>query len=116
MDKPSLWPEGETFILEVIVPYPQEPFPIVVTFNVPAFEVVVELWKNKDPQKTYELFRQFISDWNQEEKLSDELLIGYLVSFPGTDEAMMSVWAEHMRTRLADCQKQYSTPLSLSIN
>ncbi|HBL7323259.1 hypothetical protein QCN18_08610 [Enterobacter kobei] len=82
----NIWPEGEQFTLEVIMPtgagisgegfesFGYEDFPVMVTFRAPAFDVVVEMWRNTDPAKSFGLFRQFIECWEQE----DKLLAGYL--------------------------------------
>lgn len=98
---PQLWPEGETFIREVLIPTKYEPFPVLVTYTVPPFDIVVETWQNTDPEKAYSLFRQFIVDWDQQDKLTDDILISFLVTFPGTDKAIFNGWAEHMKERLA---------------
>lgn len=98
---PQLWPEGEIFIREVLIPTQCEPFPVLVTYTVPPFDIVVETWRNTDPEKAYSLFRQFIIDWDQQDKLTDDILISFLVTFPGTDKAIFNGWAEHMKERLA---------------
>lgn len=110
-----LWPEGTQFTREVMIPTKYELLPVLVTFAVPAFEVVVAMWKNEDPEQAYPLFRQFIVDWDQEETLTDYVLMSYLYAFPGSDEAMMRVWADHMKKALAANQKSYSIT-SHSIN
>ncbi len=56
---PQLWPEGETFIREVLIPTKYEPLPVLVTYTVPPFDTVVATWQNADPEKAYPLFRQF---------------------------------------------------------
>lgn len=107
----QLWPEGETFTREVIIPtgfgpcLDEEPvgyedFPVMVTFAVPPFEVVVDMWKNTDPDRSYGLFRQFIVGWDQEEELTDKVLKGYLNAYPGTDEALFRCWTEYMKEKL----------------
>ncbi|WP_223878761.1 MULTISPECIES: hypothetical protein [Enterobacteriaceae] len=98
---PQLWPEGETFIREVLIPTKYEPLPVLVTYIVPPFDAVVATWQNTDPEKAYSLFRQFIVDWDQQDKLTDDILISFLVTFPGTDKAIFNGWAEHMKERLA---------------
>lgn len=108
-----LWPEGDQFTREVIIPtgagLPEEgiepegyeDFPVMVTFRVPPFDVVVETWRNTDPAKSYALFRQFVVDWDQEDVLSDEVLMGFLYSYPGADEALFKIWVEYVKCRLA---------------
>lgn len=122
-----LWPEGEQFTREVIIPtgagLPEEgiepvgyeDFPVMVTFRVPAFDVVVEMWRNTDPAKSFGLFRQFIIGWDQEDELSDKMLVGYLYAYPGTDEAIFSAWCKYMQSWLVSNQKQLR-PLSIMIN
>ncbi|EPF6161720.1 hypothetical protein MWS90_003641 [Citrobacter sedlakii] len=117
-DKAQLWPEGELFTREVVIPtgagLPEdgvepvgyEDFPIMVTFIVPPFEVVVETWRNTDPAKSFGLFRQFIVEWDQEDVLSDKVLMGFLYAYPGTDEALFKSWTEFMKSRLASCERQ----------
>ncbi|WP_312284908.1 hypothetical protein [Yokenella regensburgei] len=114
-EQPLMWPEGETFVREVMIHTEDESFPVLVTFTVPKFEVAVEFWKNTDPDKAYGLFRQFIVDWDQQDKLTDDVLIAYLFKWPGTDAAIFSVWCEHMKKVLATNEKQFSV-LSLAIN
>lgn len=104
---PQLWPEGETFIREVLIPTKYEPLPVLVTYTVPPFDVVVATWQNADPEKVYPLFRQFIVDWDQQDKLTDDILISFLVTFPGTDKAIFNGWAEHMKERLAANQASF---------
>lgn len=109
----QLWPEGETFTREVIIPTgfgsclksDEEPvgyedFPVMVTFVVPPFEIVVDMWKNTVPERSYGLFRQFIVGWDQEEELTDKVLMGYLYAYPGTDEALFRCWMEYMKEKL----------------
>jgi hypothetical protein len=74
---PQLWPEGETFIREVLIPTKYEPLPVLVTYIVPPFDAVVATWQNTDPEKAYSLFRQFIVDWDQQDKLTDDILISF---------------------------------------
>jgi hypothetical protein len=57
-----LWPEGEVFTRKVLIPTNYDPLPVEVVYIVPPFEVVVALWQNKEHEKTYPLFRQFIQD------------------------------------------------------
>lgn len=126
-NKAKLWPEGELFTREVVIqtglgpseegvePVGYEDFPVMVTFIVPPFDVVVETWRNTDPAKSFGLFRQFIEGWDQEDKLTDKLLAGYLYAWPGTDEAMFSAWCKYMQDWLANNQKQLK-PLSIMIN
>jgi hypothetical protein len=109
----QIWPEGEKFTREVMIPTglgtPEggiepdgyEDFPVTVTFSVPPFDVVVETWKNTDPAKSYGLFRQFIVSWDQEYRLTDKVLMGYLYAYPGIDEALFRTWCEHMKEVLA---------------
>lgn len=59
-----------------------------VTYTTPPFEIVVETWQNRDPAKAYAMFRQFIVDWDQEDKLTDNVLMSFLIAYPGTDEAI----------------------------
>lgn len=95
-----MWLEGETFVREVMIPTEDESFPVLVTFTIPKFEVVVEFWKNKDPEKAYGLFRQFIVDWDQQDKLTDDVLMAYLFKWPGTDAAIFAVWCEHVKAQI----------------
>ncbi|WP_254304453.1 hypothetical protein [Citrobacter freundii] len=96
----QLWPEGEVFTREVFIPTKYEPLPVEVTYIVPPFDNVVETWQNKDPAKAYALFRQFIVDWDQQDKLTDEILMCFLTAYPGTDEAIFVGWCEHMKSQL----------------
>ncbi|WP_413499133.1 hypothetical protein [Buttiauxella gaviniae] len=97
----QLWPEGEIFTREVQIPTKYEPLPVLMTYTVPPFDVVVEMWQNKDPDKAYPLFRQFIVDWDQQDKLTDDILMSFLVGYPGTDKAIFAGWCEHMKDALA---------------
>lgn len=72
-----------------------------VTYTVPPFEIVVETWQSRDPEKAYALFRQFIVDWDQQDKLTDEILMCFLTAYPGTDEAIFAGWCEYMKESLA---------------
>ncbi|ELN2734872.1 hypothetical protein [Pluralibacter gergoviae] len=127
--QPTIWPEGETFTQVVIIPTGcgaaalngmepagYEDFPVMVTFRIPPFDVVLETWRNTDPAKSFGLFRQFIAGWDQEDELSDKVLMGYLYAYPGTDEALFNCWANYMKSRLAASQQQYLIPLSQAIN
>ncbi|AST79605.1 TPA: hypothetical protein U2L65_004665 [Citrobacter farmeri] len=126
-DKAKLWPEGELFTREVVIqtglgpseegvePAGYEDFPVMVTFIVPPFDVVVETWRNTDPAKSFGLFRQFIVGWDQEEVLSDKVLMGFLYAYPGTDEALFKSWTEYMKSRLA-CSEHQFTMISLALN
>ncbi|MBJ8834366.1 hypothetical protein I5385_15060 [Citrobacter freundii] len=114
-----LWPEGEQFTREVIMPtgagLPEEgvepvgyeDFPVMVTFRVPAFDVMVEMWRNTDPAKSFGLFRQFIVAWDQEEELTDKMLAGYLYTYPGADENMFRVFCEHVKSQLEKNQESF---------
>ncbi|EPJ8277290.1 TPA: hypothetical protein N2N62_004358 [Citrobacter freundii] len=104
---PQLWPEGEIFIREVLIPTKYEPLPIVVTYIVPPFNVVVATWQNTDPEKAYSLFRQFIVDWNQQDKLTDNILQCFLVGYPGTDKAIFAGWCDHMKEALTANEKLF---------
>jgi hypothetical protein len=42
----------------------------------------VETWQNRDPAKAYALFRQFIVDWDQQDKLTDDILMCFLAGYP----------------------------------
>lgn len=110
-----LWPEGEQFTSEVMISTEDEPFPVEITFTVPAFDVAVEFWKNTDPEKGYSLFRQFIVDWDQQDKLTDDVLIAYLTKWPGTDMAILAAWAEHMKDVIAKNLAAFPTP-SFTLN
>lgn len=72
-----------------------------VTYTVPPFEIVVETWQNRDPAKAYALFRQFIVDWDQQDKLTDDILMCFLTAYPGTDEAIFAGGCEYMKESLA---------------
>ena len=111
----QIWPEGETFTREVLIPTKYEPLPVEITYIVPAFDVVVDNCHNKDPAKGYALFRQFIVDWDQQDKLTDDVLMSFLLAYPGTDEAILAGWCEHMKKVLATNKKQFPT-LSQTIN
>lgn len=116
----QLWPEGEQFTQEVIIPtgagLPQEgveregyeDFPIMVTFRVPAFDVVLESWRNTDPAKCFYLFRQFIVGWDQEDELTDEMLVGYLYAYPGADENMFRIFCEHITAVIKERIRKYT--------
>ena len=75
----QLWPEGEVFTREVMIPTKYEPLPVQMTYIVPPFDIVIETWQNKDPAKSYVLFRQFIVGWNQEDTLTEQILMGFYV-------------------------------------
>ncbi|MGV0085932.1 phage tail assembly chaperone [Rahnella aceris] len=92
-----IWPEGDQFTLEVNIPTNFESLPVLITYVVPAFDVVVETWKNKDPAKSYSLFRKFIVDWDMQDKITDSVLMSFLTAYPGTPEAIFYAWAKHMR-------------------
>lgn len=96
-----IWPEGDQFTLEVDIPTDDEPLPVGITYVVPAFNVVVETWQNKDPLKTYPLFRQFIVDWDMQDTLTDDLLMSFLIAYPGTAEAIFDAWAAHLKGIIA---------------
>ncbi|HBY4209468.1 TPA: hypothetical protein MIT91_12170, partial [Klebsiella pneumoniae] len=55
-----------------------------------------------------DLFRQFIVDWDQQEKLTDDILKCFLMAYPGTDEAIFAGWCEYMKEILAANHKCYS--------
>lgn len=111
----QLWPEGEVFTKEVLIPTKYEPLPVQVTYIVPPFDIVVETWQNKDPAKAYALFRRFIIDWDQQDKLTDEVLVAYLIKWPGTDMAIFAGWYEHMKEVLT-VNAQLFAGYSQSIN
>ena len=92
---------------EVFIPTKYEPLPVEVTYIVPPFDNVVETWQNKDPAKAYALFRQFIVDWDQQDKLTDEILMCFLTAYPGTDEAIFVGWCEHMKSQLEKNQESF---------
>lgn len=115
MNQAQIWPEGEIFIREVLIPTKYEPLPVEITYTVPAFDVVVGTWQNKDPAKGYALFRQFLVDWDQQDKLTDDVLIAYLTKWPGTDMAILAAWAEHMRGVIAKNLAAFPPP-SCSLN
>lgn len=122
-----LWPEGELFTREVIIPtgigLPEEgvepvgyeDFPIMVTFRVPAFDVVVEMWRNTDPAKSFGLFRQFIVGWDQEDELTDKLLAEYLYAYPGADEAIFRTFCMYIKAGIEDRARKYPVQ-SMAIN
>ncbi|MCS4327466.1 hypothetical protein MU417_12990 [Klebsiella pneumoniae] len=103
-----LWPEGEIFTRKVLIPTNYDPLPVKVVYVVPPFDAVIETWQNKDPMKSYDLFRQFIADWDQQEKLTDDILKCFLMAYPGTDEAIFAGWCEYMKEILAANHKCYS--------
>lgn len=104
----QLWPEGKEFIREVLIPTKYDPLPVMITYVVPPFDVVVDAWQNTDPLRAYPLFRQFIVDWDQEDKLTDKILKSFLVAFPGTDKAIYDGWAEYMKVMLATNETVYA--------
>jgi hypothetical protein len=53
---PQLWPEGDTFIREVLIPTKYEPLPVLVTYIVPPFDAVVATWQNTDPERRTHYF------------------------------------------------------------
>lgn len=108
INQTQLWPEGEVFTREVLIPTKYEPLPVEVTYIVPPFDTVVETWQNKDPAKSYALFRRFIVDWDQQDKLTDDILQCFLVAYPGTDEAIFSGWCEHMKAVLSANEQQFA--------
>ena len=97
-----LWPEGEVFTRKVMIPTNYDPLPVEVVYVVPPFEVVVALWQNKEHEKTYPLFRQFIQGWSLEKKLTDNVLKAFLRAYPGTANKIMHVWQEHMQSALTE--------------
>lgn len=103
-----LWPEGEVFTREVLIPTKYEPLPVEVTYIVPPFDKVVETWQNREPAKAYAFFRQFIVDWDQQDKLTDEILMCFLTAYPGTNEAIFAGWCEHMKDCLEKNNKRFS--------
>ncbi|WP_247751140.1 hypothetical protein [Citrobacter freundii] len=115
-----LWPEGEQFTREVIMPtgagLPEEgvepvgyeDFPVMVTFRVPSFDVLVETWRNTDPYKSFGLFRQFIVSWDQEDELTDKMLAGYLYAYPGAEENMFRVFCEYVKEAILANQKSFT--------
>jgi hypothetical protein len=103
-----IWPEGYQFTLEVNIPTNFESLPVLITYVVPAFEVVVETWENKDPAKAYTLFRQFIVDWDMQDRITDSVLMSFLMAYPGTSEAIFDAWAAHMKGILAANSLTYS--------
>ncbi|MDR7939061.1 hypothetical protein RIU82_03735 [Enterobacter soli] len=117
--KAQLWPEGRVFTREVViqtghgpseegaVPAGYEDFPVMMTFIVPPFDVVVETWRNADPAKSYALFRQFIVGWDQEDVLSDKVLMGFLCAYPGSDEAIFTVFCEHIKAVMQEKNRKY---------
>ncbi|WP_449632546.1 hypothetical protein [Rahnella aceris] len=110
-----IWPEGDQFTLEVNIPTNFETLPVLVTYVVPAFDVVVETWQNKDPAKAYALLRQFIVDWDVQEKITDSVLMSFLIAYPGTSEAIFDAWTAHMKIKLTINEQQFSV-LSYKIN
>lgn len=96
-----IWPEGDQFTLEVYIPTNFESLPVLITYVVPAFEVVVETWRNKDPAKSYTLFRQFIVDWDMQDRITDSVLMSFLMAYPGTSEAIFDAWSAYMKELLA---------------
>lgn len=96
MTTQQMWPEGEQFTRSVNIPTKYGPLPVSITYIVPPFETVVATWKNREPEKAYPLFRQFIVDWDQEDKLTDDVLMEFLFYWPGTDKAIFAGWCEHM--------------------
>ncbi|MGG8133437.1 hypothetical protein PGO54_04970 [Klebsiella aerogenes] len=110
-----IWPEGEVFTRKVLMPTNYDPVPVEVVYVVPPFEVVVALWKNRDPEKMYPLFRQFIQSWSLEEKLTDNLLATFIVAYSGTADAIFYGWSEYMKGFLAECQSELSfTPTTVN--
>lgn len=103
-----IWPEGDQFTLEVDIPTNFEALQVLITYTVPPFDAVVETWQNKDPAKSYPLFRQFIVDWDMQDKLTDSVLISFLISYPGTSEAIFDAWAKHMKDYIAANNLAYS--------
>lgn len=103
-----LWPEGEVFTRKVLIPTNYDPVPVEVVYVVPPFEVVVALWKNRDPEKMYPLFRQFIQSWSLEEKLTDNLLATFIVAYSGTADAIFYGWSEYMKEALIENEHLFS--------
>ncbi|CAM3765491.1 hypothetical protein [Rahnella victoriana] len=103
-----IWPEGDQFTLEVNIPTNFESLPVFITYVVPAFDVVVETWENKDPAKAYTLFRQFIVDWDMQDRITDSVLMSFLIAYPGTSEAIFDAWAAHMKKVLPANRLTYS--------
>lgn len=79
----------------------------MVTFRVPAFDVMVEMWRNTDPAKSYGLFRQFIVGWDQEDELTDKMLVGYLYAYPDADEAIFTAFCEHIKAVMQERNRKY---------
>lgn len=101
IDDPRAWPEGETFIRAVELPVQGDLVDVEVTFTVPPFETLVAMNENSDPEKAYPLFRQFIVDWDMEEKLTDYVLKCFLLQDIRVSEVMFSAWADHMKEHIA---------------
>lgn len=100
-------PTGAGLPEEGVKPVGYEDFPVMVTFKVPAFDVVVETWRNTDPAKSYSLFRQFIVGWDQEDELTDKMLVGYLYAYPGADEAIFTAFCEHIKAVMQERNRKY---------
>lgn len=98
--QPQLWLEGKIFTCEVLIPTNYEPLPVEVTYIVPPFDTVVEMWRNKEPEKAYPLFRQFIQNWSLEDTLTDKVLMAFLIAYPGTTDAIFFGWSEYMQDEL----------------
>lgn len=90
-----------------MIPTNYDPVPVEVVYVVPPFEVVVALWKDKDPEKMYPLFHQFIQSWSLEEKLTDNLLATFIVAYSETADVIFAGWYEHMKDLLAINEKKF---------
>ena len=110
-----IWPEGEQFTKPVTIQTNTGPLDVEITYIVPPFEVVVETWQNKDPEKAYPLFRQFLVDWDQQQKLTDNVLMMYLQAYEGASEAIFDTWATHMKDTLTHNSEHFPAA-SNSIN
>ncbi|MBU9823905.1 hypothetical protein [Rahnella perminowiae] len=110
-----IWPEGDQFTKPVTLQTNTGPLEVEITYTVPPFEVVVEFWQNKNPEKSYPLFRQFLVDWDMQDKLTDNVLITFLMAYSGTSEAIFEAWATHM-THYIVANNQVYSQASAAIN
>ncbi len=95
------WPEGEMFTKSVEIPVQDDLVEVEVTYTVPPFETLVAIHENCDPEMAYPLFRQFIVDWDLQDKLTDYVLMGFLAQNIQVSEVIFSAWADHMKKHIA---------------
>lgn len=96
-----VWPEGMTFEKTVILPTVDDPINVIITLIVPSFDKVIEAQRNRNPNKAYQLLRQFIIDWDLEDKLTDLGLMSFLSMDIDVSRIIYAAWCDHMKEHIA---------------